>query len=169
MAAAFPITVDASHAIAKFDAIPESVRNRLRVTIPGLTKTLQSGVQAKLAPGVLFKTTPKWVIRAVMVENSKEIVGRVFVDPASPDGSAIYAAIHEFGGKTGPHTITAVNAAALYFFWAKLGKNVMFKTVHHPGSVMQERSYMRSTFDEQRADIVEELTEAVKEASAEAH
>src|ERR1700686_1575431 len=117
---AFPITINDRAFLAKFNAIPEAVRNRLRVEIPGLTKRLQARVQSKLAPGVLFKTTPKWVIKALMVEDSRQIVGKVFVDPASPGNSAVYAAIHEYGGKTSPHVITAVNAAALYFYWAKL-------------------------------------------------
>lgn len=35
---------------------------------------------------------------------------------------------------TPPHTIKAVNAKALYFYWAKVGEWVFFKKVEHPGT-----------------------------------
>lgn len=43
-----------------------------------------------------------------------------------------YAAANELGAK--PHPITAKNAPALFFFWPKVGANVMFKSVNHPGN-----------------------------------
>jgi hypothetical protein len=35
---------------------------------------------------------------------------------------------------TRPHTIVPVRAAALAFFWQKLGRFVFFMKVHHPGN-----------------------------------
>lgn len=43
-----------------------------------------------------------------------------------------YAAVHELGSK--PHKIVAKNAPALSFFWPKVGKQVAFKSVNHPGT-----------------------------------
>lgn len=49
--------------------------------------------------------------------------------------NVIYAAIHQFGGKTKPHTIRPRNKKAL--FWA--GASHPMKAVNHPGSVIPAR------------------------------
>jgi phage gpG-like protein len=50
-----------------------------------------------------------------------------------------YARIHEFGGQTRPHTITARAAKALRFV---IGGVVVFaRSVHHPGSKMPRRPH----------------------------
>ena len=54
-----------------------------------------------------------------------------------------YAAIHEYGGVTKPHDIVPTKAKALHFVMG--GKDVFAKVVHHPGSRMPERSYIRSS------------------------
>lgn len=44
------------------------------------------------------------------------------------------APVHE-GAR--PHVIRARNAAALSFFWPKVGRQVFFKSVNHPGNAGQ--------------------------------
>lgn len=62
-----------------------------------------------------------------------------------------YAKIHEYGGSTPPHTIVPKTAKALRF---TVGGNTVFaKSVNHPGSKMPERSFMRSSLDENREKI----------------
>lgn len=158
MSSAFPVTVDDSRARIKIQGIPEKVRQNLRRIIPPLTWKLKGLVEQKLQPGALFNRRPKWNIRATMNETPMELVGKVFVDPASE--GYVYAAIHEFGGQTKAHVISAVNARALYFYWAKVGAFVSFRTVNHPGSKIPERSYMRSSFHEMEMQIIEKLQEA---------
>ncbi len=86
-----------------------------------------------------------------------------------------YASIHEFGGKTRPHLIAAKNGKALRWLnpgfvgplrMTKKGKMMkkqsagawMFASVvHHPGSNMPERSFMRTALEEMRPDIVKEF------------
>lgn len=53
-----------------------------------------------------------------------------------------YAGIHEFGGKTRPHMIRPVRARVLHFQVS--GRDVFTATVHHPGSRIPERSYIRT-------------------------
>ena len=60
------------------------------------------------------------------------------------------AAIHEYGGVTKPHDIVPTKAKALHFIMG--GKDVFAKIVHHPGSRMPERSYIRSSL----ADLLDE-------------
>jgi phage virion morphogenesis protein len=47
-----------------------------------------------------------------------------------------YAAIHQFGGKTRPHKITAKNAKALLVY------PFFFKSVNHPGSNIPARPFL---------------------------
>lgn len=55
-------------------------------------------------------------------------------------GPQKYAAIHQFGGTTAPHEITAKNRRALQFTVG--GVTLYRKSVHHPGSSIPARPYM---------------------------
>jgi hypothetical protein len=44
------------------------------------------------------------------------------------------------------------------------GKQVFAKIVHHPGSVMPERSFMRSSLAEMRPEIIDGLRQAAVDA-----
>jgi len=53
--------------------------------------------------------------------------------------NVVYAAIHQLGGKTPPHTIRAKNAKALHF------GNRFVKSVRHPGSKIPARPFLDMT------------------------
>ena len=77
------------------------------------------------------------------------------------NGDVPYAAIQEYGGKTAAHEILPVKAQALAFM---VGGALRFaRKVEHPGSVIPERSYLRSTLDEMSDDIVAALADAAAE------
>jgi phage gpG-like protein len=62
-------------------------------------------------------------------------------------GSGVkYWAIHEFGGKTKPHTIRPVNGAALKFVVG--GKTIFAKSVRHPGSQMPARAPLQAAVED---------------------
>jgi phage gpG-like protein len=64
--------------------------------------------------------------------------GSVEVGPSGP--ALAYAAIHQFGGHTGPHVIEARDAKALAFM---AGGGLIFRRlVHHPGSNIPARQYL---------------------------
>jgi hypothetical protein len=142
---------------AKYSKLPEDIRGSLRAAIPDLTRQLADRVREKLAPGNLFKTTTRLLpaVTAKMIENTSEIYGRVYID--SNKFPEVVAATLESGSV--PHVIAAKNANALFFFWEKLGQNVMFKSVHHPG--FEGRSYMQSSLDEMKPVLVEGLRRAI--------
>lgn len=76
-------------------------------------------------------------------------------------GQAVkYAAIHEFGGQTKAHIIRPKNKKALSFTVG--GKTICRKMVHHPGSKMPERSYLRSTLTERKGDYQTTITGAAQ-------
>jgi len=77
------------------------------------------------------------------------------------NGDVKYAAIQEFGGKTAAHEILPVKAQALSFV---AGGALRFaRRVEHPGSLIPERSYLRSSLDEMSGTIVAALAEAAAE------
>ena len=78
---------------------------------------------------------------------------------AKQSGDVKYGAIHEFGGKTAAHDILPMKAKALHFIVG--GKEIFAKIVHHPGSVMPERSYMRSSLEDMKDSIIAGLKDAV--------
>jgi phage gpG-like protein len=70
-----------------------------------------------------------------------------------------YAAIHEYGGTTAPHDILPKRGRALAF--AMNGRQFVFAKVHHPGSKIPERSFMRSALDEMSPEIRAEFKDAL--------
>ena len=65
-----------------------------------------------------------------------------------------YAAIHEFGGRTKPHLIVPLKKKALS--WVGEGGEVFVRrVVHHPGSTIPARPYMRPAMETRRARVLE--------------
>ena len=73
-----------------------------------------------------------------------------------------YAAIQEFGGRTAAHDIVPDKARALAFVVA--GRRVFARIVHHPGSTLPARSYLRSSL----ADMAGEIAASLKATAIEA-
>ena len=156
------VTIDARAAIAKFSSagIPESVRNRLRMVIPDLTKRLGRRVEEKL--DTELKSRRRLQVTKEMVENPTKIVGRVqTVATAEPK---LLPQWLETGTKA--HPIIATNAGALFFYWPKLGRNVMFKSVWHPG--FPGINYTQNAFREMEDEIFASMTSAVTAGAREA-
>lgn len=150
------ISIDGT-AFVKYPKLTERVRSALRGVIPQMTKELAARVRSKLLPGVLFKTTRRLLpaVTVRMIENRDEIYGTVFIDPSKFPN--VVAHTLESGSKA--HDI--VGNPYLYFYWEKLGKNVVFRKVHHPG--FAGRSYMQSSLDEMQADLRARTKAAVLE------
>jgi phage gpG-like protein len=74
-----------------------------------------------------------------------------------------YARIQEYGGKTPAHEIVATKAQALAFIVD--GRQIFAKSVRHPGSLIPERSYLRSALSDMEDEITIGLGEAIVEAT----
>ena len=70
-----------------------------------------------------------------------------------------YAAIQEYGGRTAAHDIVAVKAQAL-----RLADGGFARSVHHPGSTIPARSYLRSALEDLRSELEDGVKAAVAEA-----
>ena len=76
-------------------------------------------------------------------------------------GDVKYAAIQEYGGRTGAHEILPSKAQALAFM---VGGSLRFsRKIEHPGSMIPERSYLRSSLDDMNGDITSALAEVAAE------
>jgi hypothetical protein len=156
------VKVDATGALAKFSpaGIPDSVRRSLRTVIPDLTKRLGAAVESNLDSRL--KTRRRLQVKKEMVENPSALYGRV-TTIANP-GPALLPLWLESG--TQPHEIAAKNASALFFYWEKLGKNVAFKRVMHPG--FAGVNYSSDAFAAMESEIVDSLTQAVRAGARDA-
>ena len=155
------ITVTGTDAVARrFQNMPENVRRDLMAKVLSLTIRLENHIKNDKLSGQVLKTVTGRLKRSIqyrVTDTGAMITGSVFSTADVP-----YAAIHEFGGRTSPHDIVPVKAKALAFMME--GKQVFAKIVHHPGSNIPERSYMRSSLKDMRTQIREEIEQVVREA-----
>lgn len=149
------ITVElVDHASVRIAKLPEELRGQLRAAIVRDGKELAARVRGKLSGPVLKVRSGRLLasIFSEMVENRNAIYGRV------GSRGVPYAAIHEYGGQTKPHDIYPKNVRALHFMVG--GASVFAAHVHHPGSKIPQRSYLRSSLADMRAQIVADITKA---------
>lgn len=107
--------------------------------------------------------------------------GGTFINGSVSAEGLPYLAIQEYGGVTSPHDIFPVNAQVLAFmsqgfrpdgkgvgpvtFRNLAANNIMFaQGVHHPGSVLPERSYLRYALTQRRAAIRAAFAQAATDA-----
>lgn len=145
--------------IARLQSAPEAVRKALVRKSYQLAIALQRKIRTEKLSGQVLNKRTGALQSSIFYEVTETQYGVIAKVAAGKD--VPYAAIHEYGGTTKPHVIEATKAQALHFHVG--GKEVFAKRVNHPGSRMPERSYMRSSLGEMHEQIVEGLTEAVKE------
>lgn len=153
----------------RLETVPKSVWGQIVAAMNAIVVTLQAGVLDRMA--ALFKDGGG--------KMRDSLATSVYADDDRVTGNVMafglpYLAIQEFGGVTRPHDIFPVNAQVLAFMMpgamqfkgSAESETVFARVVHHPGSVMPERSYMRSALAMERADIVASLTDAATQGVA---
>ena len=165
--------------IAKFEQMRPAIMSRIEKAMSRLLFKLQHHVVEdkigswKVYPGSKGWFTASWI---------HQLKGSINVAGPKSDGQSIwgsagtnleYANILEFGGRTAPHPIRAVKAKALAFYWTGgvrpstgSGRELdlfFFKSVHHPGSEVRERRYLRGGLEDMRDEIKEDISAAVGE------
>lgn len=161
MADGITVTVDDRRALAKLNALTPRIRDALRGVIPDLTRQLGTRVDRNLDAGLKSRTHIQ--VKQEFVENPTSIYGRVSAVWTGDARAKMVPAVLESGSKE--HDIVAVNAKALSFFWERVGKNVMFKRVHHPG--FAGIHYMQNAFDQMKSQISQDIRSAVTRAARE--
>ena len=144
--------------IARFQNMPDAMRRALLKKVTALAFQLQGHIQAdKLSGQVLHVVSGnlRASIFSQATQNGDTVEGK-----AASDGSVKYAAIHEFGGTI---EIPEIEAKGKALAFMQNGKMAFYKKVAAHTVTMPERSFMRSSLADMRDQIIEEMTQAVRE------
>jgi hypothetical protein len=153
---------------ATLDRISPAVQDQLRIFMARFGLLLRDQVKTNIVERFKSGLGPlQQGVKLQHIEEVGSVTERVYIDDVP------YAAIQEYGGKTPPHVIEAVNGKALAFMMGgPLGFSsgggvtalVFAKKVNHPGSLIPERSYARLALVQMRAPFENGIRETVSEA-----
>ena len=144
---------------ARFDAYPAALQAALGAKATELATALDDLVKNKLSGAVLNTSSGalRDSIAAGVTADSDGVVASV-----GSEGDVKYAAIQEYGGKTSAHEILPVKGDVLAFV---SGDGQRFaRRIEHPGSVIPERSYLRSSLEDMKDEILAALASTAAEA-----
>jgi phage gpG-like protein len=157
----FSVSITGDAALAqRLDGLPAAALAAVAAKSAALADQLLALVRSKLSGGVLQSRTG--ALAASVTVDGPRITSTGVVTTLSAGGDLKYAAIQEFGGVTSPHEILPSRAKALAFVAG--GETVFAKHVHHPGSHIPARSYLRSSLAEMGAEIDAGIKSAVLDA-----
>jgi phage gpG-like protein len=142
---------------ARLDGLPDAIVAAVAAKSAALADQLLTLVHTKLAGGALQPRSG--ALAASIGVDGPRIEGDRVVTTLFAGGDLKYAAIQEYGGVTSPHDILPSRAKALAFLAG--GEQVFAKIVHHPGSHIPARSYLRSSLAEMAAEIDAQMKAAV--------
>jgi phage gpG-like protein len=146
---------------AKLDGLPAAVTAAIAAKSAALADQLLELVRSKASGGVLQSRTG--ALAASIGAGAPTISGDSVVTAVFAGANVKYAAIQEFGGVTAPHDILPSRAKALAFLAG--GGQVFARIVHHPGSHIPERSYLRASLAEMAGQIESEMKAAAIDAA----
>jgi phage gpG-like protein len=156
----FTVEANDRNATLKVGALNTRILEALRRKVYSLSLRLEAHVKSTKLSGQVLNVVTGRLRRSIhnrVTSTSSSVHGHV-----GSSGDVKYAGIHEFGGKTPAHLILPSKADALSFM---VGSSRVFaKQVHHPGSQMPERSFLRSSLRDMKTEIVNELTSAARSA-----
>ena len=157
----FALAVDGlEDAGARLAAYPAALAAALDAKAAGLAAALLDLVQNDKLSGAVLNPRSGALRNSIVASVSADADG--LVASVGSEGDVKYAAIQEYGGKTGAHEILPVKAEALAF--AVGGAQRFARRVEHPGSLIPERSYLRSSLDDMKGEILAALADAAVEA-----
>ena len=157
----FAIDLDGfDEAGARLDTLPTALRVALAAKAADLAAALADRVRNDKLAGAVLNVRSGALRDSIAAE--VEVDGAGVVASVGSVGDIKYAAIQEYGGKTAAHEILPSKAQALALMAG--GAEHFARKVEHPGSLIPERSYLRSSLDEMSDEIVAALAEAAAEA-----
>ena len=144
---------------ARLTAYPAALTAALSAKAAELAAALADMVKNNKLSGAVLNTLSGALRNSIAASVSADADS--MVASVASEGDVKYAAIQEYGGKTSAHEILPVKAEALAFVMG--GAQLFARRVEHPGSLIPERSYLRSSLDDMRGEIVAALAEAATE------
>ena len=146
----------AEEILARLQAFPDRLREDLAAKAESLSGALVGKVRDDKLNGSVLTTRSGALKASIDAEVSgsgdhiEAIVGSF--------GDIKYAAIQEYGGRTAAHEIVPDKADVLAFI--SNGAMRFARRVEHPGSVIPARSYLGSSLEDMRDEIVATLADA---------
>jgi phage gpG-like protein len=147
-------------ASARFDAYPAALQAALGAKATDLAAALADLVKNDKLSGAVLNSRSGALRDSIAASVTAEADG--FHASVGSEGDVKYAAIQEYGGKTGAHEILPAKGDVLAFV-AGDGQHFA-RRIEHPGSLIPERSYLRSAL----ADMNDEIVTALADAAAKA-
>jgi phage gpG-like protein len=145
---------------SQLDALPAAVTAVVAAKSAALAGQLLERARQKLSGAVLQPRSG--ALAASLGVDGPTLTADAVVTTIFAGGDLKYAAIQEYGGVTSPHDILPSRAKALAFMTS--AGEVFAKLVHHPGSRIPERSYLRSSLADMAETIDAEMKAAVLDA-----
>ena len=145
---------------AQLDAYPAALQAALSAKATELAAALADLVKDNKLSGAVLNTGSGALrdsIAASVTADSDGVLASV-----GSEADVKYAAIQEYGGKTSAHEILPVKDDVLAFV-AGDGQHFA-RRIEHPGSVIPERSYLRSSLEDMKDEILATLGSAAAEA-----
>jgi phage gpG-like protein len=155
------IAIEGADALdVRLAAYSGAFRDALAAKAEALANALADKVKSEKLDGEVLNARSGALKNSVAAEVSGD--GADFVATVGSFGDVKYAAIQEYGGRTAAHEILPDKGNVLAFL---VGGSLHFaRRVQHPGSTIPERSYLRSSLDEMRDEIVAALATAADES-----
>ncbi|MGA2492030.1 MAG: hypothetical protein ABSF67_03665 [Roseiarcus sp.] len=138
---------------ARLDAFAGALGDALAAKAETLAQALADAVKLDKLSGQVLAARSGALRDSIAAEVAAD--GDAIVAMVGSLGELKYAAIQEYGGKTGAHEILPVKGKVLAFLVG--GATRFAARVAHPGSTIPERSYLRATLDEESDAIVAAL------------
>jgi phage gpG-like protein len=145
---------------ARFDAYPAALQAALGAKATELAAALADLVKDNKLSGAVLNAgsgTLRDSIGASVTADAEGVLASV-----GSEGDVKYAAIQEYGGKTSAHEILPVKGDVLAFV-AGNGQHFA-RRVEHPGSLIPERSYLRSSLEDMKDEILAALADCAADA-----
>jgi phage gpG-like protein len=150
----FGLTFEGEEALAaRLEALPDAVQAALRAKMDALALALAAYVTQDELSGQVLQVRSGALrdsIAAEVTDDGSSVQARVF-----SRGDVKYAAIQELGGHTPAHDIAPNKARALAFIVG--GRRVFARIVHHPGSTIPARPYLRPALTRMWPTIIADL------------
>jgi phage gpG-like protein len=148
------LSIDGVDALrTRLDAYPTAIASELAAKAQELASALADKVKYEKLAGEVLNSRSGALAASIAAEISGD--GEDVAATVGSFGDVKYAAIQEYGGRTAAHEILPSKARVLAFVAG--GATHFAARIEHPGSTIPERSYLRSSLEEQSDAIVAAL------------
>jgi phage gpG-like protein len=145
---------------AQIEGYPAALQAALSAKAAELAAALADLVKSDKLAGAVLNTRSGALSDSIAASVTADADG--VLASVGSEGDVKYAAIQEYGGKTSAHEILPAKADVLAFLIG--GAQHFARRVEHPGSVIPERSYLRSALADMNDEILAALAGAADEA-----